>query len=231
MPDATPEASDAAERAAQHVEPEAETETDAEETTASEEADAEVSPDENIASQVLQEAQNPQEEIEEELADLEDEFGELTELLVDVQFNEDRAEFFLDALPTIKQLVEDFAGKARFYMHQEPNDDIYLLVSPKPSQFNAAWLSMRNPQVGMEAFEKYADDLLKATMAYPSYQEVDWEITGNGMYAPMALTKSRLVDTFFFYEMVDPNEPNTVAFTQDELDSAETIAKRTKPSL
>lgn len=90
---------------------------------------------------------------------------------------------------------------------------------------------MQNPRVAQKAYNKFAEPCLKAIMAYPEYDEVDWRLEGDGMYAPQGLTKSRLIDTFFFYQTNDPNEPNTVAFSEDEIANAEEVASRSKPSL
>lgn len=171
-------------------------------------------------------------EVQEQLESLRDEFGELSEILVDAAFNENVAEFLLDASDVISKHLDERAGKARFYMHREPNDDLYLLLSPKPAQFNSAWLQMqsRQPQAAVQAFERYADDILKTIMIKPRFQDVDWNLDGNGVNAPMGMTKSRIVDTFLSYEMNDPNEPTSTVFSEDEVDSAMEAAKKEQPS-
>jgi hypothetical protein len=182
--------------------------------------------------------QNPENqldpEVQSKLEDLREEFGELSELLVDVAFNETVADFLIDAEEVIRHHAEKRGGKARFYIHREgPTEELYLLLSPKPAQFNSAWMQMQNPnpEMAMQAYERYVDDILKTVMVYPKYQNVDWNLDGTGVYQPMGLTKSRLVDTFFSYEMNDPNEPNSVAFSDEEVDDAVNVAQRDKPSL
>lgn len=179
----------------------------------------------------------PEEDWKQAYQELEEEFDDVTDILVDVRFDDDVAEFFLEHKDHILQISKERAGKARFYIHREPNDELYLLLSPKPDEFNASWLSMRNPKIGLQAFEKFGDGLLEVVMEKPTFEDVDWQLDGSGVYAPMGLTKSRLIDTFFFYELVDPQEQNKVAFTENEVEDAATVAKRTvdkkkrKPSL
>lgn len=185
-----------------------------------------------FADQPNMDASDLNAEVRSELNELQEEFGELSEILVDAVFNEHVAEFLIECEPVIQKFIDKRGGKARFYMHREPNDDLYLLLSPKPAQFKATWLQMQNPQpeVAVEAFERYADDILKTIMIKPSFNEVDWNLDGTGVNAPMGMTKSRIVDTFLSYEMNDPEEPTSSVFSEDEVDSAMEAAKRDKPS-
>ena len=197
----------------------------------------EIEDGESESSAFVDEAARPdgrplQEQFEEEIEKLKDEFEHVGEILADVRFNEDKAKFFLEALPVIKQVCEVRAGKARFYLHSEPNDECYLMLSPKPSDFDPAWVMIQNPQTGWQAYQEYSEPLLREALIYPKYEDIDWDVDGSGVYTPYGLTDSRLIDTFFQYEMNDPEDPNSASFGADEVEAAETVAKRTtsKPS-
>jgi hypothetical protein len=172
-----------------------------------------------------------QEEIDQEMENLREEFGDdLPPLLIDVHFDEDVADFFLEAMPRVKKQLQT-RQKTRFYIHQEdPTQEFYLMVSPAPANFNAAWVSMQNPQTAAQAFEQYADEMLQEILLYPRYDEIDWQQSGDGMYTPLGLTKQRLIDTFFQHERNDPQQPSSVAFTGDEVSEAQEVAQREKPS-
>lgn len=172
-----------------------------------------------------------QEKIDQVAEELEEEYGQVPDIFVDLKLGEDISEFFLGALPKVRRLLEKRSGKANFYIHREPNDEFYLMLGPKPSEFRTQWVQIRNPQSGPEVFERYADDLLETVMFAPSYEEVDWNLTGDGVRTPMSLTKQRLVNTFFFYETFDPNEPHTAQFDDSVVEDAEEIARSEKPSL
>lgn len=172
-----------------------------------------------------------QDQIDEEMDKLREEFGEdLPPLLVDVHFDEDVADFFLEALPRVKEQMQK-RKKTRFYIHQEdPTQEYYLMISPAPANFNAAWVAMQNPQTAQQAFDQYADQMLQEILLYPRYDEIDWEQTGDGMYTPLGLTKTRLIDTFFQHERNDPQRPSSVAFDGTDVDEAKELAEREKPS-
>lgn len=179
---------------------------------------------------------SPQEEFQEVYDDLEEEFGDVTDLLIDVYYDPRVRKFLLEHHERIAEINRERGGKARFYFHREPTDEIYLLLSPRPSEFNTAWLSMRTPEYAVQAFEKFSDGLLRVVMEYPEYDDVDWDLDGSGVYAPMGLTKSRLIDTFFEHELIDRDEQNTAAFGGEDVDDAVEVANRRnrrteKPSL
>lgn len=192
-------------------------------------------PDEQEELPSIDEAMMPgtasQDEIDQEMDELREEFGEdLPPLLIDVHFDDDVAEFFLEALDRVKEQLRK-RKKTRFYIHQEdPTQEYYLMASPAPANFNAAWVAMQNPQTAQQAFQQYADPMLQEVLLYPSYEEIDWEQTGDGMYTPLGLTKTRLIDTFFQHERNDPQRPSSVAFTGEDVDQAQEVAQREKPS-
>lgn len=182
-----------------------------------------------------EEEQTPEQDFKEVYDELEEEFGDVTDILIDVYYDPRVRNFLLKHHERIAEINRERANKARFYFHREPTDEIYLLLSPRPSEFNTAWLAMRT-EYAKQAYDKYADGMLRTIMEYPKYDDVDWDLNGDGIYAPMGLTKSRLIDTFLKHELVDPEEQNTAAFEGNDVDDAMTVAnrrdKRTdKPSL
>jgi len=164
-------------------------------------------------------------EIEEQLREEYDE-DQLTEFIFDCAFTEEIAEAFLDAKDRILSAAERRSGKARFYCHLEPNDEVYFLVSPLPKEFNTSWIMTTNPQTDEEVYSELLEQLLRATMLYPAYNEVDWDYTGDKMYAPFGLTKENLKRTFWQYEFPDPQQPNSVPFGQEEIETASEVSER-----
>lgn len=165
-------------------------------------------------------------EIENQLREEYDE-DKLTEFVFDCAFTDEIATAFLDAKDRILQEAERRSGKARFYCHLEPNDEVYFLVSPMPREFNTSWIMTTNPQTDEELYSELLDQLLQATMLYPGFKEVDWNYEGGDkMYAPYGLTKENLKRTFWQYEFPDPQQPNSVPFGQEEIETASEVSER-----
>lgn len=192
---------------------------------------AEALEDDALAPAGSETVQTAQEKVQEVADQLEEDYDEVPDLFLDLKIDETTAEFYLDALPRIRKVLDHRNGKAQFYVHREPNDDLYLMLGPKPSEFKTQWVQMQNPNTGPEAFERYADDLLEAVLLYPRYGEIDWQLSGDGMKTPMSMTKQRLVNTFFFYETHDPQQPHTAQFDESHVEDGAEIARSEKPSL
>lgn len=171
-------------------------------------------------------------EIEAKLTELKNMFGEenVTEIVADVYFDPDVAAFVMECEDVMKTRSEALNNKARFFLHREPNGDLYLLNNLKPSEWKTQWLQILTGD--QSAADKYGDEILKASMLYPSFDQTDWDYEGGEkMHRPMGLTKSRLIGTFFTYEIQDPTQDNTVAFDSKSIDTALAAAKSAKPSL
>lgn len=232
--DSTPEAQEStAKEAALAPQPEA-PQPEAPQPKAAQETPEPKSPKERDMEQTGLTAQMQQQEVEARLEELKEEFGEkLTELIVEVEFNQESADFLMSAEERLREADVSMSGKAFFYMHREPNGDWYVMRNLKPSEFSTEWLTLLDQQNYLKAFNKHADDLLRATMVYPRFEETDWEYEGGGkLNAPQPLTKSRLVGAFFDYELSTNPEQDNIRFRPGEIDTAVSVAKRKKkPSL
>jgi hypothetical protein len=171
--------------------------------------------------------------VEAKLAELRDEFGEnsVTDLLVDTAMDSSVAQAVLDAEPRLRAISQQFSGKAHFMMHREPNGDLYILRTLKPSEWNASWLQLLAGRD--DVFEQHAPAVLAACMVYPSFDETDWEYEGlPKLNAPLGMTRTRLLTTFFQSEMGDMSQPNSITFETAHLDNAIRAAgKSAKKSL
>jgi hypothetical protein len=179
-------------------------------------------------------------EEEERLGAVAEEFGEdqITEIMADAAISEHFSQFLLDAYPRMKEVMERQSGKADFYLHREMRsgeDEFYVLRSPTPSEFQTQWTALLNPQLEEDEHDKIVIQLLSEVMLYPEYGEVDWDYSGDGMYAPKGLTKNRLNNVFWKYEVQGRDEPTDTSFSEDAVEDAVTVAKRSvedeKPSL
>lgn len=159
-------------------------------------------------------------------------FGEenITELMVETEFGgKGTADFLLKAAGPLEQLNRQFNEKLRFYLHREPNGEIYILRSVKPSEFKSQWIEVFAGKEG--AFDMYAEQILGTTMAYPAYHQTDWEYDDpNKINAPVGLTKPRIIQTFFMNEMPMQEMPS-FAFKPEDIENAIEVAKSNKVSL
>lgn len=166
-------------------------------------------------------------ELEARYKELVSEYGEnnITGMMAEVCFQEDVAKTYLDASEEISKIAAKYNNKVRFYVHREPNDEIYIMHSLPPNEFKSNWLSIYSGQEG--AVDLYGDQILQSMMLYPKYNAVDWEYNDAGkVYAPMALTKNRLIATIFANEIPRAEIQNDLVFTADETTNVEKLAKQ-----
>lgn len=160
----------------------------------------------------------------------------VTELVADAAWSEAFAEFLLDAYPRVQEVMNAQGGKAEFYLHRELNaqgDEYYLMKSPAPENFRTQWTAMLNPQLEESDYSRLETQVLQEVLVHPTYEEIDWERTGDGIYSPKGLTKNRLINVFWEYE-TQRQAPTDTAFSSDEVDDAVEVAEDTvekKPSL
>jgi len=176
----------------------------------------------------------------ERVDELVEQFGEdqVTELMLDAAWSEEFAEFLLEAHPRMSAVMEAQGGKAEFYLHREmrtKDDEYYVMKSPRPQDFRTQWTAMLNPQLEEEDYARLETQLLQHVLVHPTYEEVDWERTGEGVYSPKGLTKNRLVNVFWEYETQNGQQVATdTAFGSEEVGDAVDVAESTvseKPSL
>lgn len=185
---------------------------------------------EDAADEELEDDDTLSPEFQERLDALRAEFGEdnVKDLLADVEFNDKAAEVILDAERQIRALSNQYGNKIRFYMHREPNDDMYVLRSLALQEWKTPWLELLRPGADLD---KYGNDVLQACMVYPSFDQTDWEYKGAPLLnAPQFFTKSRLLATFFQFEFASDKDYK-YDFKVEDVDNAVTVAKRKKPSL
>ncbi|RME29034.1 MAG: hypothetical protein D6800_03205 [Candidatus Zixiibacteriota bacterium] len=187
-----------------------------------------------IQTEPEEEKEDVQAQYEDMLARLQEELGvdRVPPIVADVALSDEIAAFLLKAEDRITELVKATGGKVDFYLHREPNNDLYLLRSLKPSEWNSTWFGILMQNITEEQRDAYVDQLLSACMVYPSYDETAWDWEPEKINAPSGMTKNRLVGTFFENNIQDPNTPSSVAFDPGEAQAAIDVArKKQKPSL
>jgi len=161
----------------------------------------------------------------------------VTELAADAAWSEEFAEYLLDAHPRLEEVMDEQGGKAQFYLHRElqaTGDEYYLMKSPKPADFRTQWTAMLNPQLDESDYKRLETQVLQETLVHPTYEEIDWERTGDGVYSPKGLPKNRLINVFWEYETQNAQQIKTdTVFTGDQVGDAVEVAEETveKPSL
>ena len=160
----------------------------------------------------------------------------VTELVADAAWSAEFAEFLLEAHDRVQAVMDAQGQKAEFYLHRELNaqgDEFYLMKSPAPEDFRTQWTAMLGPQIEEADYKRMQTQVLQAALVHPTYEEVDWDRTGDGVYSPKGLTKSRLTNVFWGYE-TQSQTPTDTAFGADEVGDSVKVAEQTveeKPSL
>lgn len=165
--------------------------------------------------------------VKEMIEELEAEYGaeNVTELLVEAAYNDEVAEFLLAAEAHITETIREVGKKVRFHLHPEANGDLYILRTLKHNEWNSAWMRILTGQP--EEFAKHGDAMLQLVMVYPSFEETDWDWTGEGINTPEGMVRQRLVGTIFDAEMAQA-QAEPVSFGTEELPNVTQAARKRK---
>ena len=165
--------------------------------------------------------------VKEMIEELEAEYSaeNVTELLVEAAYNDEVAEFLLAAEAHITETIREVGKKVRFHLHPEANGDLYILRTIKHNEWNSAWMRILTGQP--EEFAKHGDAMLQLVMVYPSFEETDWDWSGEGINTPEGMVRQRLVGTIFDAEMAQA-QAEPVSFGTDELPNVTKAARKRK---